>query len=61
MTRGVQNIRSDMDLEGNSLLNEHGYACQELINLMLVGEARSNVHDGDTDLGEGLILKGINR
>ena len=28
---------------------------------MLVGEAKSNVHDGDKDLGEGFILKGINK
>ena len=32
-----------------------------MINLMLVGEARSNVHDGDNDLGDGLVLKGISR
>lgn len=61
LTRGISNIQNDMDLEGNTLINEHGYACQELINLMLVGEARSNVHDGDRDLGDGLVLKGVNK
>lgn len=50
-----------MDLEDCTLINEHGYASQELINLMLVGQSRSNVHDGDKDLGEGFILKGINK
>ena len=59
LTRGIANVRSDMDLEGSTLLNEHGYASQELINIMLVGQARSNVHDGDKDLGDNFILKGI--
>jgi len=26
---------------------------------MLVGQAKSNVHDGDKDLGDNFILKGI--
>lgn len=60
LTKGMSNIREEMDLEGNTLINEHGYACQELINLMLVGEAKSNVHDGDRDMGDGLVLGGIN-
>ena len=61
LTRGIANIQKDMDLEDGTLLNEHGYASQELINLMLVGSARSNVHDGDKDLGEGFVLKGIDK
>ena len=48
-----------MDMEENSLINEHGYASQELINIMLVGKAASNVHNGDKDMGEGFILKGV--
>jgi hypothetical protein len=28
---------------------------------MLIGESKSNVHDGDKDLGEGFVLKGINK
>jgi ubiquitin carboxyl-terminal hydrolase MINDY-3/4 len=61
LTRGVKLIQSDMDLEGGTLLNEHGYASQEIINLMLIGQAKSNVHDGDNDLGEGFVLKGIEK
>lgn len=26
LTRGIDKIKSDMDLEGSTLLNEHGYA-----------------------------------
>lgn len=50
-----------MDMIGSTLINEHGYASQEIINIMLVGEAKSNVHDGDKDLGDNFILKGINK
>lgn len=48
-----------MDLKDNTLLNEHGYASQEMVNLMIVGQAKSNLHDGDQDLGDNYILKGI--
>ena len=48
-----------MDLPDICLINEYGYASQELLNTMLVGRAATNVHDGDKDMGEGLILKGI--
>jgi hypothetical protein len=52
---------NDMDMIGNTLLNEHGYASQEVINLMLAGAAKSNVHDGDKDLGDGFVLKGVDK
>lgn len=48
-------------MAGNTLLNEHGYASQEIINLMLSGSAKSNVHDGDRDLGDGFVLKGVDK
>jgi hypothetical protein len=47
LTKGIQNIINDMDMKENSLLTEHGYASQELINIMLVGKAASNVFDGE--------------
>lgn len=50
-----------MDMEEITLVNEYGYASQELINTMLVGRASTNVHDGDKDMGEDLILKGIQK
>lgn len=28
---------------------------------MLSGQAKSNVHDGDRDLGDGFILKGVSK
>ena len=60
-TRGIENIKQDMDMLGNTLLNEHGYASQEIINIMLQGSAKSNVHDGDKDLGDNFVLKGVHK
>ncbi len=50
-----------MDMRENSLLTEHGYASQELINIILVGKAASNVFDGDKDMGDNFIIKGIHK
>lgn len=61
LTKGIQNIIDDMDVQDNSLLTEHGYASQELINIMLVGKAVSNVFNGDKDMGDNFILKGIHK
>ncbi len=61
LTRGLQNILEDMDMKENSLLTEHGYASQEFINIILVGKATSNVFDGDKDMGDNFILKGIHK
>ena len=61
LSKGVAELTADMDMDGITLVNEHGYASQELINTMLVGRGASNVHDGDKDLGDGMILKGIQR
>lgn len=61
LSKGVKELTADMDMDGITLVNEYGYASQELINTMLVGRGASNVHDGDKDLGDGMILKGIQR
>lgn len=61
LTKGIDETRADFDMEGCCLTNEHGYASQELLNIMLVGKAVSNVHDGDKDMGDDFILKGIPR
>lgn len=51
-------MEADFDFE-ISLINEYGYASQELINTMLVGKSATNVHDGDKQMGDDLTLKGI--
>ncbi len=47
LTKGVKNMQADFDFDGIALVNEYGYASQELLNTMLVGRGCSNVHDGD--------------
>lgn len=60
MTHGIEEIKSEMDVQGK-LTTEHGYAAQEIVNLMLTGDAHTNVHDGSKTLSEELILKGIHQ
>ena len=63
LSRGIDNIIQDMDEPNNKLIGRHGYCTQEMVNLILSGEALSNVHDHDINLGgnEGneKILKGF--
>ncbi|KAJ3393533.1 hypothetical protein HDU84_001663 [Entophlyctis sp. JEL0112] len=63
--RGIEAIREeDFDEVDCSLIGRHGYCTQEMVNLILIGKAISNVHDGDFRLGEGTevkILKGIKK
>jgi Domain of unknown function (DUF4205) len=59
-TRGIRNVQNDMDMDSNTLVARFGHTTQELINLLLVGEATSNASDGHVTLGDsGLLLKGI--
>ncbi|KAI9326595.1 hypothetical protein DFJ73DRAFT_783310 [Zopfochytrium polystomum] len=66
LSRGVETIRDeDFDDRECSLLGRHSYCTQELVNLLMLGQATSNVHDGDICLGgdgpDKKILKGIKR
>ncbi|ORX41697.1 hypothetical protein BCR36DRAFT_416592 [Piromyces finnis] len=66
LSRGIDNVRNDMDEPNNTLIGMHGYCTQDLVNLLITGKAISNVHDNDIRLGddgapdeECKILKGI--
>ncbi len=48
-----------MDNRENTLISVHGYCSQEVVNLMLTGKASSNVFNGEKDLGDDYILRGI--
>ncbi|KAI8613550.1 hypothetical protein BC830DRAFT_1131677 [Chytriomyces sp. MP71] len=65
LSRGPDTIREDdFDELDCSMIGRHGYCTQEMVNLILIGQAVSNVHDGDFKLGEGIdvkILKGIKK
>ena len=36
----------DMDIESSPLIGAHGYCSQEMVNLLLTGQAVSNTFDG---------------
>lgn len=55
-TKGLDNIENEVDIKGSKLTTEHGYAAQELVNLMLFGKAHTNVHNGEKVMGEDLVL-----
>jgi hypothetical protein len=61
LSRGIENIRNDMDEREGRLMGRHSYCTQEMVNLVLLGAAISNLHDGNLDLGgePPKILKGV--
>ena len=59
LSRGVEGVREDMDVATSPLIGGHGYCLQELVNLLLVGRAHSNVFDGVVEMGEDQKLRGI--
>eukprot|EP00927_Polykrikos_kofoidii_P078628 TRINITY_DN75435_c0_g1_i1.p1 TRINITY_DN75435_c0_g1~~TRINITY_DN75435_c0_g1_i1.p1 ORF type:complete len:568 (+),score=85.73 TRINITY_DN75435_c0_g1_i1:145-1704(+) len=63
LSRTLTAIRDDMDDPSTPLIGLHGHCSQELVNLMLIGEATSNVFDGNRWLGDdpssGLLLRGV--
>eukprot|EP00397_Hematodinium_sp_SG-2012_P028350 GEMP01029841.1.p1 GENE.GEMP01029841.1~~GEMP01029841.1.p1 ORF type:complete len:448 (+),score=78.38 GEMP01029841.1:69-1412(+) len=59
LTRSPETIRNDMDDDGQPLIGRFGHCSQELVNLMLFGEATSNVFDGTQNFGGGMVLKGV--
>eukprot|EP00164_Ancoracysta_twista_P004666 GFYU01006311.1.p1 GENE.GFYU01006311.1~~GFYU01006311.1.p1 ORF type:complete len:793 (+),score=164.15 GFYU01006311.1:341-2719(+) len=64
LTRGIDNIKGDMDDPNASLIGEFGYCTQEMVNLFLVGKAHTNVFDGQMYLDsgsdeDGMVLRGI--
>ncbi|XP_077441322.1 putative ubiquitin carboxyl-terminal hydrolase MINDY-4 [Vanacampus margaritifer] len=63
LSRSIQKLKEDMDVATTALIGAHGYCTQELVNLLLVGRALSNVFDGNVELdsgnGNSTLLKGI--
>lgn len=66
LTRGLETLREDMDDPNTPLIGRFGHCSQELVNLMLIGEATSNVFDGCRELGgdaddptSKLLVKGV--
>ncbi|XAR49650.1 hypothetical protein NMG60_11032915 [Bertholletia excelsa] len=60
LSRGLDNVQADRDDPTQSLVTApFGHASQEIVNLLLCGQAVANVFDGKIDLGGGMSLKGI--
>jgi hypothetical protein len=63
LTRGVATIASEMDGVpgaseiGGQLIGGHDYCTQEMVNLLLCGQAVSNVFDGERSLEDGSSVK----
>mmetsp|Transcript_86566 Transcript_86566/g.242473 ORF Transcript_86566/g.242473 Transcript_86566/m.242473 type:complete len:623 (+) Transcript_86566:38-1906(+) len=63
LSRGLERVREDADDPSTPMIGRFGHCSQELVNLMLIGEATSNVFDGTRWLGDdpstGMLVKGI--
>ncbi|KAF2933972.1 uncharacterized protein [Oryza sativa Japonica Group] len=60
LSRGLERIQADRDDPSLPLVTApFGHASQEVVNLLLCGEAVSNVFDGKVDFGGGMFLNGI--
>lgn len=66
LSRGIERIRNDMDDRSSHLTGQFGHCTQELLNLLLSGQAVSNVFDGSVPLGDCvessfMMLRGIQK
>ncbi|XP_042437627.1 ubiquitin carboxyl-terminal hydrolase MINDY-3-like [Zingiber officinale] len=60
LSRGLEFIQADRDDPSLPLVTApFGHASQEIVNLLICGEAVPNVFDGRMDVGGGMFLKGV--
>ncbi|GAB4845137.1 hypothetical protein Ancab_038541 [Ancistrocladus abbreviatus] len=60
LSRGLDSVQADRDDPSLPLVTApFGHASQEIVNLLLCGQAVANVFDERMDLGGGMFLKGI--
>ncbi|XP_022749823.1 ubiquitin carboxyl-terminal hydrolase MINDY-3-like isoform X1 [Durio zibethinus] len=60
LSRGLDCVQADRDDPSLPLVTApFGHASQEIVNLLLCGQAVPNVFDGRMDLGGGMFLKGV--
>ncbi|KAI7997172.1 Ubiquitin carboxyl-terminal hydrolase MINDY-3 [Camellia lanceoleosa] len=60
LSRGLDSVQADRDDPSQSLVTApFGHASQEIVNLLLCGQAVAHVFDGRMDLGGDMFLKGI--
>ncbi len=58
-SRGMDRIKADMDDPNTTITSQFGHSSQELMNLLLTGQAVSNVFDNSMTLSEELTCRGI--
>ncbi|KAF8024929.1 hypothetical protein BT93_F1928 [Corymbia citriodora subsp. variegata] len=60
LSRGLDAVQADRDDPNLPLVTApFGHASQEIVNLLLCGQAVPNVFDGRIDVGGGMLLKGV--
>jgi ubiquitin carboxyl-terminal hydrolase MINDY-3/4 len=60
LSRGLERLAQDMDIDSNTLIGPFGHCAQELLNLLLTGAASSNILDGNISMN-GMMVKGISQ
>jgi len=60
-SRGIEKIKSDMDDPNTTITSQFGHSSQELINLLLTGQAVSNVFDNSMTVSGEFQCRGIQR
>ena len=59
LSRGIDTVKNDMDEPMGKLMGAHNYCTQEMINLLLTGQATSNAFDNTIQLDKLTLLKGV--
>jgi len=59
LSRGAKVIEGEMDDPAGGLMGAHGYCTQDMVNLIIVGRAISNVFDGEKVLDSHTTLRGV--
>lgn len=59
LTKGIDKFREEMDLKENNIIGLHSTCTQEIVNLILTGEATSNCIDGFKEVDSDYQIKGV--
>ncbi|XP_064456577.1 probable ubiquitin carboxyl-terminal hydrolase MINDY-4 [Ornithodoros turicata] len=61
LTHGIERIREEMDERNSCLIGKHSHCNQEMVNLLLIGQAVTNVFNNEVSFGkeEKTVLRGI--
>lgn len=57
--KGIDNFINEMDLSDNHIIGLHSTCTQEIVNLLLTGEATSNCIDGIHEVDQNYTIRGV--